>query len=111
MSDMNYKGYIGSSEIDQEADILFGKLLFIKDLVTYEAKSPRELKSAFEEAVADYLEDCADQEIEPDIPFKGQFNVRLSPTLHRQLALCARSHEKSMNEYVSEVLRCHQEIS
>ncbi len=110
MSDMKYKGYLGSTEVDVQDNVLHGKLLFIKDLVTYEASSPAELRVVFEEAVDDYLEDCADQGVEPDSPFKGQFNVRVTPALHRQLAVCARSQGKSMNEYVADVLRCHEEL-
>lgn len=111
MSDMKYNGYLGSTEVDVQDNVLHGKLLFIKDLVTYEASTPSELREAFEEAVDDYLEDCSEQGVEPDMPFKGQFNVRVTPELHRQLAICARSQSRSMNEYVADVLRCHEEMS
>ena len=110
MTDMKYKGYLGSTDVDVQDNILHGKLLFIKDLVTYEASTPSELKVAFEEAVDDYLADCVEQGVEPDVPFKGLFNVRVAPELHRQLAVCARSFGKTMNEYVAEVLRCHDEM-
>lgn len=110
MNDMKYKGYLGSTEVDVQDNVLHGKLLFIKDLVTYEAATPSELHIAFKDSVDDYLEDCADQGVEPDTPFKGQFNVRVTPELHRQLAVCARAQGKPMNVYVADVLRCHEEM-
>lgn len=58
MSTMEYKGYQGSIEIDLETDLLFGKILFVNDLVTFEAKTVPALRKAFQEAVNDYLETC-----------------------------------------------------
>nr|WP_321511656.1 type II toxin-antitoxin system HicB family antitoxin [uncultured Celeribacter sp.] len=110
MNDLKYKGYVGSADVDYEDDVLCGKLLFIKDLVTYEAETPQGLKQAFQEAVDDYLADCAEQGVDPDEPFKGSFNVRVSSDLHRKLALCARAKGKAMNEYIGDVLKCHDEI-
>lgn len=110
MKDLQYKGYVGSAEADFEDNILFGRLLFIKDLVSYQAETPTELRQAFEEAVDDYLRDCAEQGLEPDVPFKGQFNVRVTPKLHRSLAVSARAQGKTMNVYVGEVLNCHESV-
>ena len=44
---LNYKGYVGTIEADLENNILFGKLAYIRDLVTYEAESLSELEKDF----------------------------------------------------------------
>lgn len=44
---LNYKGYFGSIEVSIEDGILHGKIQCINDIVTYEAETPNELKSAF----------------------------------------------------------------
>lgn len=108
MTVLKYKDYVGSIEFDLEENNLCGKLLHIRDLVTYEADSPADLKVAFEEAVDDYLEDCLAEGQEPDKPFKGSFNVRISPTLHRELALEAKSRNVTLNEHVSTLLATHK---
>jgi predicted HicB family RNase H-like nuclease len=108
---LKYKGYVGSVDVDLEANLLFGKLLHIRDLVNYEAQNPADLKLAFEEAVDDYLDDCAEQGVEPDTPFKGQFNVRIAPKLHRELAFSARRDDRSLNDYVEYVLSHHEEVA
>ena len=107
MKCLEYKGYIGSIEVDFEENFLHGKLLHIRDLVTYEGSSPEELRQAFEESVDFYLEDCAETGVEPDKPFKGSFNIRVSPELHKELAMCARSLNRSLNDYVGFILRNH----
>lgn len=107
MKQLEYKGYIGSVETDFDDDILFGKLLHIRDLVTYEAESPKALNEAFREAVDDYLADCEEEGYEPDKPFKGVFNVRVKPELHKELVLAAKASGFSLNEYVGVALKQH----
>lgn len=52
------KGYIGSIEPDIENNQLFGKILFIRDLITYEAGTFEQLESEFRFSVDEYLADC-----------------------------------------------------
>lgn len=110
MTHLNHKGYVGSVETDLNDNILYGKLLYIQDLVNYEAATPFELKLAFEEAVDEYLSDCAKSNQEPNKPFKGQFNVRVEPELHRELAVTAKTEGQTLNQYVHTVLRCHKHV-
>lgn len=107
---MKYKKYIGSAEVSIEDNILHGKLLHIKDLVTYEANSPEDLEKAFHEAVDCYIEDCHADGVEPDVPFKGSFNVRVSPETHRSLGVSAHTRGCSLNEYVKSVLEIHESV-
>jgi predicted HicB family RNase H-like nuclease len=55
MSLLHYKGYVGTVEYSAEDHCLFGKLAYIRDLVTYEATTARALEKAFREAVTEYL--------------------------------------------------------
>jgi predicted HicB family RNase H-like nuclease len=97
---LSYKGYEGTAEIDLEAMICRGKILFINDLVTYEASSPTELKVEFECAVDDYLETCKELGREPLKPLKGLFNVRVPPQLHKELVIKAMVEKISLNELI-----------
>jgi len=105
MKTMNYKGYLGSVEFSLEDNCLFGRLLHVNDLVNYEADSPVLLKKAFKEAVDDYLATCKQLGKEPDKPFKGSFNVRVPPELHRASVMVATQEEISLNEFVTRALR------
>ena len=100
MKTMTYKDYAGSAEVSVEDGVLYGKLLGIRDLVTYEADTPAGLKAAFVESVDDYLADCAEEGREPDRPFKGTFNVRIGAALHRQVALEAFARHMSLNDLI-----------
>lgn len=103
-SHFEYKGYLGSAEVDADNGLLYGRLLFIRDAIGYSAPTVHELKRAFEEAVDDYLAVCAEEGDEPDTPCKGSFNVRVGPERHRVAALRARQMGVGLNEYVCAAL-------
>ncbi len=105
MSDyFQHKGYVGSVEYSAEDDCLYGKVLFIRSLLTYQGNDVAELKQAFTEAVEDYFDDCRERGVKPEKPFKGSFNVRISPAFHRKAALRAATEGVSLNKLVERAL-------
>lgn len=98
MGILKYKDYEGTAEVDTERGVCRGKILFISDLVTYEAETPVQLQAQFQAAVEDYEETCRTLGREPQRPFKGVFNVRLLPALHRAAALRAADEGIALNE-------------
>ncbi len=99
---MEYKGYIGVVEYDDEAKILHGEVANIRDVITFQAKSVDELEQAFRDSIDDYLAFCKEEGEEPDKPFSGKFMVRISPEEHRLIATAAKISGKSLNAWVSE---------
>ncbi len=100
---MEYKNYYGSVHYSDDDRVLYGKLEGIRDLVSFEGQDVGSLRKSFEEAVEDYLETCREQGREPEQPFKGSFNVRVSPEVHRKAVLKAANKGISLNKYVSEI--------
>ncbi len=100
---LNYKGYLGTIEPQIEDGILYGKLAFIRDLVTYESRNLIDLKKEFETSVDMYLDDCKELEKEPDTPCKGSFNVRVSPELHKEAVIAAGG--ESLNSFVTAAMQ------
>ena len=102
---MEYKGYIGKVEIDDEAGILHGEVINIRDVITFEGLSVDEVQKAFHESVDDYLAFCAARSEDPEKPFSGKFVVRLPAELHRKAYIQAKLADKSLNGWVTEVLQ------
>ena len=96
-----YKNYNGTVEYSKEDGCLFGKVTGIKSLLSYEGDSVRELEK---DVIDEYLRDCEEKGIEPEQPYKGTFNVRISPELHRIVAVYAMEHGKSLNAVVEEAI-------
>ena len=97
---MEYKGYVGSVEFSEEDALFYGKVLGIRALISYEGTNAAELVADFHGAVDDYLEMCAQSGTEPEKAYKGSFNVRISPELHKQAVIAAMSHNMSLNSFV-----------
>ena len=106
MSDlMEYKGYYGTVEYSAADNVLFGKVIGIIGLISYMGNDLSSLKSDFEGAIDDYLDMCAEEGVEPQKAYKGKFNVRVSPELHKTLALYAAAHGQTLNSTVEEAIR------
>lgn len=101
---LRYKGYNGSAELSVEDEVFHGRVLGVRALIGYESDTFKGLKTAFEEAVDDYLETCGAEGMTPETPFKGVFNVRTSVELHRRAAIYAEQHGKKLNAVVNEAL-------
>ena len=101
---LQYKNYLASVHFSAADEVFYGKILAINDLVSFEGSSVKELKTAFEEAVEDYLETCLEIGKTPDKTYKGTFNVRVSSGLHKQAALFAAVHNITLNDFVKKAL-------
>lgn len=112
---MQYKGFYGSIEYDADDLIFFGKLEFIRSLVSYEGESASEITKAFENAVDEYLEMCKKENLTPEKPFKGSFNIRIGEELHEKATIAASEIDLKLNEFVKnaifhEIERTHKSL-
>ncbi len=104
MNHLIYKNYHGSIEYSKEDKLMYGKVLGIKSLISYEGKTGDKLEKDFKEAVDFYLSDCEDRGVEPEVAFKGSFNVRVPRKVHMALALQAKANMTSLNSFVRNIL-------
>jgi len=100
---MEYKGYMGKVEFDDEADIFHGEVINLRDVITFQGESVQELHQAFQKSIDDYLEFCAQRNETPGRPFSGKFTMRISPELHQRIFMQAKMSGKSLNKWATEV--------
>ena len=105
MTYLKYKGYQGTIEPQLDDNTLFGKVAFIRDLITYEANTLEQLKKEFEFSVDDYLASCEERNKTPNKPFKGSFNVRIGSDLHREAMMQAQDQGINLNEFVKQAIK------
>ena len=101
---LQYKGYFAKVEYSVEDRLLYGKIEGIKDLVNFESDSVENIEQEFKKAVDDYLDLCKELGQEPDKTYSGTFNVRISPALHRSLAMQAIESGESLNSTVEKAI-------
>ncbi len=97
---LEYKGYFANVHFSAEDEIFYGKIIGINDLVSFEGNSVLELKSAFQEAVEDYLDTCKELNKEPERMYKGTFNIRIPSELHRKASIVAAIKNITLNDLV-----------
>ena len=102
---LEYKGYHTKIEFDMETCTLRGKIEGINDLVNFESSDTSKIEKEFHDAVDDYLEFCEEVGKDPDKEYRGVFNVRINPELHKKLALKAYENEESLNATVEKAIQ------
>ena len=101
---MEYKGYLGTVEYDAEARIFHGDIINTRDVITFQGITVNEIEKAFRDSINDYIAWCKEEGVEPEKPYSGRFNVRLSPQLHRQIAILAKKKQMSLNSFVEKAI-------
>lgn len=102
MNTLSYKGYIGSVEISEPDNCLYGKVLDLPKniLISYEGETIKELRQDFESAVDDYIALCEEEGIQPHKSYSGSLNVRLTPDIHSRVAALAKQTGVSINAFI-----------
>ena len=101
---LEYKGYHASIEYDAEDNIFVGEVFGIADSLNFHGTSIDELKATFTQCIDNYLELCKKIGKNPDKEFKGTFNVRIPPALHKKAALAAANQKITLNQYVTQAI-------
>ena len=106
-----YKGFLGSVHFSSEDECFFGKIEGIDDLVTFEGQNIKALKKSFHEAVEDYIELCKLTKKPFLKSYKGSFNIRISPELHRKAVQKSLMLGISLNQLVQQAIEKEVEDS
>ncbi|QIB70752.1 type II toxin-antitoxin system HicB family antitoxin [Aminipila butyrica] len=101
---MGYKGYHATIDYDAEDKIFVGKVFGITDSLNFHGTTVDELEEMFHQSIENYLDICSQCGKEPDKEFKGSFNVRVSPELHKKIAIMAAEQKITLNQYVAQAL-------
>ena len=104
MTTMTYKNYTAEVEIDPDAKVLAGRVLYLRDVIVFEGETVEDAERQFQVSVDDYLAWCAERGKEPEKPFSGKLPFRTTPEHHRKIALAAAQTGKSINAWMDDVV-------
>ena len=110
MNTMIYKGFVGKIEYDDEFKIFSGSVVNTRTVITFQGTSVNELSEEFHNSVDDYLEWCKEENIEPEKPCSGRFNVRLNPSTHQKAIMKAKLMGISLNKFVEKSIEDEFEL-
>lgn len=101
---MPHKGYTARVEYDERDNLFVGRILGIRNIISFHGETVRGLRAEFELAIKDYLADCEEQGIRPEKPASGKLFLRVPPELHGRALVAAQAAGKSLNQWATEVL-------
>ena len=101
---LEYKGYHTEVRYCAEDGVLRGIIEGINDYVDFQTDNIADVEKEFHSAVDDYLIFCEEVGKKPEKEYKGTFNVRIKPELHRLLALRALENGDSLNQSVEKAI-------
>ncbi|MDR0442823.1 MAG: type II toxin-antitoxin system HicB family antitoxin [Treponema sp.] len=101
---MEYKGYIGTLEYDAKAKIFHGDIINTRDVITFQGTTVDEIERAFRDSIDDYITWCEEEGVSPEKPYSGKFNIRLSPELHKEIAIQSKKLRMSINSFVEKAI-------
>lgn len=102
---LEYKGYYTRPQFDVDSMTIRGKIEGINDYIDFETDNAKDIENAFHSAVDDYLTFCEEIGKSPEKIYKGSFNVRINPELHKSLALAAVETGESLNSLVEKAIQ------
>ncbi len=105
-----YKGYYGSISFSDPDNVLYGKVLGIRSLVSYEGETIKSLKEDFEGAVEDYLELCEERNMTPEKSTFTPQSLHLSPNLQSEVQVYSQSKGTTMQEVVEQAVEYYMEL-
>jgi predicted HicB family RNase H-like nuclease len=97
---MEYKGYVGRVEFDDEAGLFHGEVISARDIITFQGTTAEEIMWEFRVSVDVYLEFCADQGKTPDNPNAGHLVLDIAPELQSAMIQAARREHKSLDAWI-----------
>ena len=101
---LEYKGYHAAIEYDAEDNIFVGEVFGITDSLNFHGTTVTELKEMFAECIDNYLALCEKIGKNPDKEFRGTFNVRIPPEMHKKAALAATKQKITLNQYITKAI-------
>ena len=101
---MEHQGYRARAIFDEEAGLLHGEVVGIRDVVTFQGETVAELRAAFRDSVDEYLKFCAEKGQEPNRPFSGRVSLRMSPEIHQAASIAAHTEGKSLNAWLTDTI-------
>jgi predicted HicB family RNase H-like nuclease len=105
MNTMNHLGYSARIEYDERDNIFVGRVLGLRDIISFQGGAVLELRDAFEAAIEDYLLDCKTQGIKPEKSASGKLMLRVPSQVHGAALVAAQASGKSLNQWATEVLQ------
>ena len=92
-------------EYDSDAKIFHGDVVNTRDVFSFQGKTVDEIDNEFRASIDDYIDWCKAEGADPEKPYSGKFNLRLSPEFHKEVAITAKKLRMSINNFFEKAIK------
>ena len=104
MNIIEIDGHRAVVQYDPDIDAFRGEFVGLNGGADFYAQDIASLRREGEISLKVFLEMCREDGVEPRREYSGKFNLRVSPQLHAAVAMRAAADDKSLNQWVADVL-------
>ena len=98
---LTHDGYIAQVSFEEGDEFMHGTTVNTRAVLHFAGKTLQELKQAFADTIADYRDFCASKGVPPEKPYSGTLSLRLTPELHKKIAIEAMKSGESLNQFIA----------
>ncbi len=99
---LSHRGLTGSVEYSAEDKVLYGQVLGIRGLISYEGNSIAELEASFHEAVDDFLADVDAGTV--SLTVTDPWQITIQPDMAERAMRYAQAHDLEVGSLVEKAL-------
>jgi predicted HicB family RNase H-like nuclease len=100
---ISHRGYHAEIRYDPSADAFHGRVLGMRDVISFYGRTPEELRREMEAAVEDYLEWCMADGVKPEKGWTGKLTLRSDADLRRRVMIAAAARGKSVTTWINDL--------
>lgn len=104
MNLMKINGFKAIIQYDSEIEMFRGEFVGLNGGADFYASNITDLKNEGRKSLEVFLEMCREDGVNPRKEYSGRFNVRISPELHKEIVAVAAAANKSLNQWIADML-------
>ena len=101
---MEINGYRATIQYDPDIDMFRGEFIGLNGGADFYGTDIQSLRQEGATSLQVFLDMCAEDGVEPRKEYSGKFNLRISPSLHAEIAAQAIATVKSLNQWIADLL-------
>jgi predicted HicB family RNase H-like nuclease len=101
---ISYRGYHAEIKYDPSADAFHGRVLGMRDVISFYGRTPDDLRDEMKAAIEDYMAWCREEGARPEKSWAGKLTLRPDEEVRRRVLIAAAARGQSVNAWINQVI-------
>jgi predicted HicB family RNase H-like nuclease len=100
---ISYRGYHAEIKYDPSADAFHGRVLGMRDVISFYGRTPEELRHEMQAAIEGYLDWCETDGAKPEKSWTGKLTLRSDDDFRRRVLIAAAARGQSVSAWINQL--------